>query len=790
MHLKVKIVIAILSLILSNLEINAQHNIAKMTDNAHQLFKSQKYREATRSFANVLIENERLHSIYSEDTLGIQELFEVYNEYAECQKLLGDYKNAKDLYFNLYNITYKINRQKLWDVYRIGLADCYLYTGEYEAAEELIHSIQTDDHLNKKAIYLSNLQFRVGKLLEAKSILDNMLIKLPTTSPEYPTVMQNRGYICWQIDTLQENAYRDLSTALQLISNKSDNYYWTMSNLAILQAKRGNIDDAVNKIDSCVDYFKEKSKSRLLVDYIIVQRKRAEILYFANDYPKAMEYFKHFYECEKLFVLDNFMTMSEQQRLDFWKKEKPFISEIFQLEKHNPDFLYDVALFRRQVALLGGKDSMDIKQKLSISKEQITKNLKKNNVAIEFIKYEKDSKYRYAALLLSGNSKRKVEFIPLWAEDSIKSFSIAGNRLDSALCSNSVADKNYVYQNDSLSSYIWNKLLPYIPERSTVYFAPDGILHLLAIEYLPSVNNGKYEMHRLTTTGLLAEPNVTLKKEPKTGSLIIGGLNYDQVTVAEQKSQTPNHDAYDYLINNKQRMLFSYLPGSKIESDSIRTRLSNAYIVNDCDEAILKERIGAYRNVHLSTHGYSVNVDVPYIPYAFRDSITEDKSLLASGIALSGANVSHRDLSREDGLLSARELCEMDLTGVDLVVASCCQSAQGRVSDEGPIGIVRGLKKSGVKSIIASLWPVDDGATTLLMQYFYDFWCEGKGKDGRGCTKTKALRMAQERLKQFRHDTYQVRVFNSSKKRGEYKTVKSDYSAPYYWAPFIIIDDI
>lgn len=67
-------------------------------------------------------------------------------------------------------------------------------------------------------------------------------------------------------------------------------------------------------------------------------------------------------------------------------------------------------------------------------------------------------------------------------------------------------------------------------------------------------------------------------------------------------------------------------------------------------------------------------------------------------------------------------------------------------------------------------------ATMYLMQFFYDEWREGKGKDGKGCSKTLALRLAQERLRNF-----------NGGRRNNYS---SNFKEPYYWAPFIIIDDI
>ena len=125
------------------------------------------------------------------------------------------------------------------------------------------------------------------------------------------------------------------------------------------------------------------------------------------------------------------------------------------------------------------------------------------------------------------------------------------------------------------------------------------------------------------------------------------------------------------------------------------------------------------------------------------------------------------------------------------MIASACQSAQGKVSDEGPAGMLRGLKLAGVQAVIATLWPVDDAATTLLMKFFYQAWQNGEGADGTGCTKQQALRIAQQKLRAYgTEEPRTVRKFNVARMRSEYvQTQTALYDAPYYWAPFILVDD-
>lgn len=728
-----------------------------------------------------------------------QEIVSIYNKWGKKLKMRGLYDEADIIYKTaLEDCKYSNRKEKDAKAIILNYCDLLLTRDMYDTALEVLESgyFTKTDKTNYLRYLLRKAEiYSYKRLYKEALVMFSVIETYPLEADIRLEEVCNKAFLLMEMATVYnnieylKNADSLYSSALTYIMDEY-NIAIINSNLAEIKARLGNFDEAIRLNENAKSWFK-KDLNRHHRDYIITIRKKAEILLLMKGAKAALSTFKDYYKEEKEYVVNQFEFFTEQQRIDYWKNKKSLISEIFELEFEDPNFLFDVALFRRQVALLGKNDSLNIVKKLSISKDNISKNLGKKDVAIEFVKYEKGNKNRYAALLLSGSDKKHVRFIPLWLEDSIKTYNIGGNRLDSALCSKVRTDKDKVYLNEALSAFIWEKLLPFIPEGSTVYFALDGILHLLAIEYLPSVNNGKYELHRLTTTGLLAEKKTKMKKS-SAKALVVGGMDYDFITpIDDNSSASANQDAFKYLFQNKLVRTFGYLPGSKIEADSIADKLNNKDEFEDIDESALKKRMGNYSYIHMATHGYSWHVDAPSVPYAFRDSITEDKSLLASGIALSGANELYRFPFRDDGLLSARELCEMDLTGVELVVASACQSAQGKVSDEGPVGLVRGLKKAGVKSVIASLWPVDDEATTLLMHLFYDEWREGKGKDGKGCSKTKALHIAQVRLRK-EQGINTNRVFNPSKKRGEDKITNASciYDAPYYWAPFIIIDDI
>ena len=132
-----------------------------------------------------------------------------------------------------------------------------------------------------------------------------------------------------------------------------------------------------------------------------------------------------------------------------------------------------------------------------------------------------------------------------------------------------------------------------------------------------------------------------------------------------------------------------------------------------------------------------------------------------SGLALSGANNAWKgnfDLQNvEDGILTAYEISQLDLSNTKLVVLSACETARGRIFPvDGVFGLQRAFKQAGAGSILMSLWKVDDNATATFMEYFYKFLFETNDRH-------EALKMAQDE-------------------------VRKQYPDPYYWAAWVMLD--
>ena len=154
-------------------------------------------------------------------------------------------------------------------------------------------------------------------------------------------------------------------------------------------------------------------------------------------------------------------------------------------------------------------------------------------------------------------------------------------------------------------------------------------------------------------------------------------------------------------------------------------------------ETAMSSLVGEYQIVHFATHGF-LN--------------SEDPEL--SGIALTMVN---RDGTKTDGFMPLYDIYNLNLSA-ELTVLSACETALGKdVKGEGLIGLTRAFMYAGSRSVVASLWKVDDRATAVLMADFYKSMLQD------GMPPAAALRAAKQRLRQ-----------------------QKAWSAPYFWAGFVL----
>lgn len=121
---------------------------------------------------------------------------------------------------------------------------------------------------------------------------------------------------------------------------------------------------------------------------------------------------------------------------------------------------------------------------------------------------------------------------------------------------------------------------------------------------------------------------------------------------------------------------------------------------------------------------------------------------------MAGGNAAWKGVSstydKEDGIWTAYEISQMDLTNTELVVLSACETGLGDIQgNEGVYGLQRAFKIAGAKYLIMSLWQVPDKQTSLLMTTFYKKWLVDK------LSIPQAFQGAQKELRELGFDPYQ-----------------------------------
>lgn len=207
------------------------------------------------------------------------------------------------------------------------------------------------------------------------------------------------------------------------------------------------------------------------------------------------------------------------------------------------------------------------------------------------------------------------------------------------------------------------------------------------------------------------------------------------------------------------------LPGTRAEARAIARCFRDPVVVlgAEASEARVRSHLSSagedgFRAVHFATH-----------------ALVDDRFPDRSAVVLSQLDRT-ADGAEADGLLRAREIASLPSFHADLVVLSGCETALGRaVRGEGYLGLAQAFLRSGARSMIVSLWSVDDRATALLMERFYQNWTNARPHLpfwGADASRAAALRDAKAWLREYRDP------------RGA-----RPYAHPYYWAGFVLIGD-
>jgi CHAT domain-containing protein len=244
----------------------------------------------------------------------------------------------------------------------------------------------------------------------------------------------------------------------------------------------------------------------------------------------------------------------------------------------------------------------------------------------------------------------------------------------------------------------------------TLVFALDGALKNVPMAVLHDGQQYLVEKYSvaLTPSLQLLEPRPLAREQIK---LLVGGLS-------------------------EARLGFSPLPGVESEVKQISSKITAQVLLNQqFTSAALQDQINAtsFPVVHLATHGeFSSNAENTFI-------LAWDKRV---------------NVKQLGGLLQARE--QNERKPIELLVLSACQTASG--DNRAALGLAGVAVRSGARSTLATLWPVDDQSTSDFMAEFY-----------------RVLSQSPETKAQALHDA-QLALLKQPK-----------YRHPFYWAPFVLV---
>lgn len=325
----------------------------------------------------------------------------------------------------------------------------------------------------------------------------------------------------------------------------------------------------------------------------------------------------------------------------------------------------------------------------------------------------------------------------------------------------------YLLRSQQLYDWLFRPLEKSIAERhiNTVVVVPDSALRLIAMGALHDGNSFAIEKFAITSVTGLSMTNTNSPPKQGLGFLVAGvsepgpvvdklsQATVDQIltpgvadkesvrglaktrslrSLKQLSSPIPAGDTVQRSAALREALS---LPGVKREIEAISrimpstSMLDAAFTVDDFRR---NAQSGAYRIVHIASHGvFGGSADASYI-------------------------LAYDDVLTMDGLQSLLKSDHFHKNPIELLTLSACETAEG--DERSPLGISGASMKARAKSVLGTLWPVEDNAARNVMENFYS------GLTAAHLSKADALRRAQ------------VKLIHSD-----------EFAHPFFWAPFVLI---
>lgn len=314
----------------------------------------------------------------------------------------------------------------------------------------------------------------------------------------------------------------------------------------------------------------------------------------------------------------------------------------------------------------------------------------------------------------------------------------------------------------ALRRAVWDPLTACWRGARRLDLVPDSTLQMVNFSALPA-GEGRFVVESGPMIQLLSTERDIMLPATRSGEglLAVGNPSFNTAIPAVANRNVLR--GANQSCSDLDTLQFAPLPGSAGEARAVariwRGEGGTAHLLigNEASLAAFRDNASGKQVLHLATHGFFIE------SACSKNSTLDDNPLLRAGVAFSGAN--RHESAMQKGVITASEVAAMDLGGTDWVVLSACDTGSGKiVAGEGVLGLRRAFQIAGARTVIGSLWPVEDQETRLWMISLY------RAHFLRGMDTAQSVRQAElDRLRDRRAKGLSVH--------------------PFYWGGFVAVGD-
>ncbi len=486
------------------------------------------------------------------------------------------------------------------------------------------------------------------------------------------------------------------------------------------------------------------------------------------------------------------------EKFESWRSVKEKLATFYSLSKEKLEKgKIDIGMFEKKANLIERELSRESElfaqeySKKPVTWTEIQNLLKPGEAAIEIVRFRHYSKHwldsiYYAVLIVDGKTKRSPKIVLLSNGKQLE---------DEYLKCYKNMIKHQLLDRDSYWAY-WQKIEENLgTDIKSAYVSLDAVYNQINLSSL-QLPNYKYlldtlDIHVVHNTRYIVDKEKMIETKAENYAELFGYPDFDydktkeKIALVDNTNKTSEMISLD-LASNKPWDSFKIakakqeikllkvtdLPGTEQEINEIFNLLkANNWTLKESLKENAKEsnvkKINNPKILHIATHGFFLK-DIDENPDSKMFGVDKQSAienpLLRSGLLFAGATLEisgagNFDVDDNDnGILTAYEAMNLDLDKTDLVVLSACETGLGEVKNgEGVYGLQRAFEVAGAKSVIMSLWTVDDYATRELMTTFYSNWLASGNK-------REAFKEAQIHM-------------------------KNKYRWPYFWGAFVMVGE-